>query len=94
MKITCCGTQGRFHTFCLTDDGAILHCVRDQNGNWSPWQNVHPAGEFADVSCTAVGDAVHVIAITQTGITVHSIIAADAQWQGFQQLPNQPIMEQ
>jgi len=93
MKITCCGTQGRLHTFCLTDDDAILHCVREQNSGWSPWQNVHP-GQFTDVSCATVGDTVHVIAITQTGITVHSILGPGGQWQGFQQLPNQPIMEE
>jgi hypothetical protein len=37
---------------------------------------------------------VHIIAITYTGIAVHSILGPAGQWQGFQQLPDQPILEE
>jgi|GraSoiStandDraft_25_1057303.scaffolds.fasta_scaffold128936_2 hypothetical protein len=93
MKFTSCGAVGRLHAFCLTDDGAILHSYRQEGGEWSQWQRSHP-DTFADVSCATVGDDIHVIALTQTGITVHSILTAQGHWQGFQQLPQQPIMEE
>ena len=66
---------------------------RQEGGEWSQWQRSHP-DTFADVSCATVGDDIHVIALTQTGITVHSILTAQGHWQGFQKLPQQPIMEE
>jgi hypothetical protein len=91
MKITSCGLGTQFHAFCLTDAGAILHSARLDNQNWTDWVRIHP-DVFADVSCASVANAIHVIAITQIGITVHSILDAQGHWQGFLQLPFQPLM--
>jgi hypothetical protein len=87
-------TAGNHLHVAIVYDGRILHRIRQPNGAWSAWGTIAPpeGHEFAEVSCAGAGDVLHLVIKDTNDLYWHDVRAANGQWQGIAQLPDQPLV--
>ncbi len=87
-KVACAGAGSNLHVCGITADGRIWHTIRFGNGSWQPFfgdieGQTGESGTFQDVACAAIGNNLHVCAITTTGQILHTIRYGNGYWQNF-----------
>ena len=50
-------------------------------------------GQFASVTAAGVGEELHIICTNQQGLVFHNLRQANGTWQGWGQLPEQPLLD-
>jgi hypothetical protein len=88
-----CAAIGRELHVCVVDRaGGLFHAIRHNNfsdrrraTSWSPFSNVkrmaeHDPGQFTDVGCVAIGDELHLCAITPPSGVWSAIRRGDGSW--------------
>jgi hypothetical protein len=95
MKIASAISNDELHVVLLEDDGKIRHCIRSAQG-WSAWGFIKASDghDFEDVSCAGAEDGLHLLVRNVLGIYFHSVRFQDGTWKDFEQLPNQPLLDQ
>lgn len=82
------------HLMCAGADGTLWHTVRQIDGSWLPFGDVRVAVlsenpgsldpvSFEDVTCTNVGNDLHVAGTMQNGRVVHTIRRISGTWFPF-----------
>jgi hypothetical protein len=86
--VACGGVDGTLEVVGLPYDGLMWHTLRNPDGSWVPQfglvesQEQNDPGPFLSAASAGVGDALHVVAVSQaTGQLWHTIRNADGTWQ-------------
>lgn len=88
VKVACGMVGNDLHVCGITADGRIWHTIRYSNGSWQNFfgdieSQTGESGTFRDIACSAVGNNLHVCAITTSGRILHTIRYNSGSWQGF-----------
>lgn len=95
MNVSIAGIGNQLHV-AIIEGGRILHRIRQADGAWTPWGTIAPpeGHEFAEVSCAAIGNTLHVLIKNTNGLYWHDIRFPNGNWQGAAQLPDQPLLNE
>lgn len=89
---TCAATRGELQLVGLGSTGRLYHTIRAADGSWQDHFELIDAeahggpDAFAAVSCTSIGDSLHVVVLDASGQLHHTIRSANGAWQEFRGL--------
>ena len=90
------GANEELHVVAVGPGGQLWHTIRYLDGSWQgvfgfvEGQESNDPGEFTDVSCSAVNNQLHVVAVGPAGLLWHTIRFLGGNWQSsFELIENQ-----
>lgn len=82
--IAAAGMYDDLHVVIANGNDTVAHCVRDDNGSWSPFRSVEgqsgSISSITSIAATTANAKLHVLAVCAEGLR-HTIRYADGSWQ-------------